>query len=97
MPHVSRVQSGEYPSSAEGTRQSYLFDLALQWKGREIKSTRFAWASDRAATISYHKLISFCGIGKARIPNRSSHLSRLIGHLSHLGMSPISSKTPLQR
>jgi len=25
-PHVSRVQGGEYPSSEEGTRQSYLFN-----------------------------------------------------------------------
>lgn len=29
MPHVSRVQSGEYPSSAEGTSQSYLIDLGI--------------------------------------------------------------------
>ena len=33
MPHVSRVQSGEYPSSAEGTRQSYLFNLGIAMEG----------------------------------------------------------------
>jgi hypothetical protein len=33
MPHVSRVQSGEYPSSAEGTRQSYLVDLGIAMVG----------------------------------------------------------------
>jgi hypothetical protein len=33
MPHVLRVQSGEYPSSAEGTRQSYLFNLGIATEG----------------------------------------------------------------
>jgi hypothetical protein len=28
-PHVSRVQSGEYPTGAEGTRQSCLFTLSI--------------------------------------------------------------------
>ncbi len=29
MPHVSRVQGGEYPSSKKGTRQSYLFNSVI--------------------------------------------------------------------
>jgi hypothetical protein len=33
MPHVSRVQSGEYPSSAEGARQRYLFDFGIAMEG----------------------------------------------------------------
>jgi hypothetical protein len=33
MPHVSRVQGGEYPSSAEGTRQSCLFNLGIVTEG----------------------------------------------------------------
>jgi hypothetical protein len=32
--------------------QSYLFGLGMPWKASANKSTRFAWASDRAATIN---------------------------------------------
>lgn len=38
MPHVSRVQGGEYPSSMEGTRQSCLFNLGIATEGGRVQA-----------------------------------------------------------